>query len=116
MFEKTLETGSIQSIHNEMVPTSLPFTILILSSWHGVTERRIVSELQSIFALQFPFTEIETRMGKLYKKALVKCLVFIQARNVVEPGFTKCVHKALPVSQDYFYNSKINILPSLLKQ
>ena len=52
-----------------MVPAFLYFAILILSSYLGVTERRIVSELQSIFALQSPFIEIEMRVGKLYKKS-----------------------------------------------
>lgn len=68
MFEKTLETGSIQNIHKKMVTASFPFAILILSSYLGVSER-IVSELQSVFALQSTFTEIEMRMGELYKKS-----------------------------------------------
>lgn len=49
------------------VPVSLPFTVLIVS-YFSVTERRIVPELQSIFALQSPFMKIEMRMGILYQK------------------------------------------------
>jgi len=50
-----------------MALASLSFAILILSPYPDVTER-IVSELQSVFALQSPFIEIELRMGNLCQK------------------------------------------------
>lgn len=99
-----------------MVPASLPFTILIRSSFFGVTERRIVSELQSIFCFAIPIYRNRSEDGKTLQKALVQCLACIQARNVMDPPFTKCMDKALSVSKDCFYNSKINIPPSFLRQ
>lgn len=53
-----------------MIPPSLPFAILILSSYLGVIKKKIVHEPQSVFALQSPFIQMEMSTGKLYQKSL----------------------------------------------
>lgn len=95
-----------------MVTASLPFAILILSSYHGVSER-IVSELQS-FCFAIHVYRNRNEDGRALQKkpfSVVQFLACIYVRNVVDPPLTKCMDKALSVSKDYFYNSKINILP-----
>lgn len=51
-------------------------------------------------------------IGISYRKApifIVQYSVFIQARNIVDPPFTKLMDKSLLVSKIYLYDNKIII-------